>query len=205
MKKSNAKAVDVEIIDLEEFNVLHVLSKPPRIEAQVVFDRDNISQKLLFTIMEITHSHGFGCSPPHFNDPNDPTMTFYVGTIMPSTRSIKKYLNKIYFCLEDIKEFAENFNKQLDFSVLDLSMFAEFDIQEFYPEKLASIRDQNFGGSWEALRKTLLSSGRKLEADFVKKCQVFEKVNKKDIGLVGHKLSDTIEMLIENEIESEQN
>jgi len=191
------KPIDVEIIELEEFNVLHFMSRPPRIEAQVIFDRDHISQKLIFKIMEITHSHGFGCSPPNFDSPDDPIMTFYVGTIMPTSRSLNKYLHKICACLADIKKFADDFNKQLDFSVVDLSMFSEFNIQEFYPERLAAIRDQNYNGSWADLHKSLMGSGRKLEADFVKSCQEFEKINEKDIGLIGHKLSDLINELEE--------
>lgn len=193
------KLIDVEIIELDEFSVVHFLAKPPRIEAQVVFDRENISQKLLFKIMRITHNHGFGCSPPHFDTPDSSIMSFYVGTIMPSSKSIKNYLRKIYDCLMDIKDFAEDFNRQLDFSIVDLSMFSEFNIHKFYPERLAAIRDQSYDGSWNRLHKSLKKAGKKVEADFVKCCQKFEEANKKDIGLVGHKLSDLIYELEETE------
>jgi hypothetical protein len=204
MNRDNMKQpAGLEIIELKDFSVLHFLSKPPRIEAQVIFNRDNISQKLLFKIMEITYNHGFGCSPPRFDSPDDPIMTFYVGTIMPTSRSLNKYLNKIYDCLMDIKEFANDFNKQLDFSIVDLSMFSDFNIHEFYPERLAAIRDQNYGGSWKDLHSYLEKAGKFLEADFVKSCQEFEKVNKKDIGLIGHKLSDLIHEL--EEIDPEPN
>lgn len=188
----NKKFTNIEIIELEDFSVIHILSKPPRIETQVVFSRDSISQKLLFKMMEITHEHGFSCSPPYFESPDDSIMSFYVGTIMPTSRSINKYLDRIKNCLIDVRKFADDFNRQLDFSVVDLSMFSDFNIQEFYPEKLAAIRDQNFGGSWKALHKYLKNLGKLIEADFVKSCQEFEKANKKDIGLVGHKLRDLI-------------
>ena len=37
----------VKFIRLENFNAIYIDSKPPRLEAKVVFDRDNISQKLI--------------------------------------------------------------------------------------------------------------------------------------------------------------
>ena len=127
--------IDIETINVEGFVILHVLSKPPRIETKVVFDRDNISQKLLFTLMDISHDHGFGCSSPYFNGPNDPSMTFLIGTYLPTNRSLKKYVKRMYDCLLDIKDFADDFNAQLDFSQLDLTMFSDVDPIDLYPEQ----------------------------------------------------------------------
>jgi hypothetical protein len=138
--------IDIEVVKLEEFVMLHVLSTPPRIESKVVFDRDNISQKLIFTLMDISHDHGFGCSQPHFSSPEDPTMTFLIGTILPTKKSFNKYAKRMYGCLADIKDFSNDFNKQLDFSQLDLTMFSDLDPIDFYPEQIAAIRDQHFGG-----------------------------------------------------------
>jgi len=193
--------VDVELIKVKGFVMLHVLSDPERIESKVVFDRDNISQKLIFTLMDISHQHGFGCSSPHFNGPEDPTMTFLVGSILPTKRSLNKYIKRMYVCLEDIKDFSDDFNKQLDFSQLDLTMFVDMDPIDFYPEQIAAIRDQHFGGSWRDFKEALLAENKEAELEVVDRCVEFEKLNKKDIGLVGHKLNYIINLLGETNSE----
>lgn len=193
--------MDVELIKVKGFVMLHVLSDPERIESKVVFDRDNISQKLIFTLMDISHQHGFGCSSPHFNGPEDPTMTFLVGSILPTKRSLNKYIKRMYVCLEDIKDFSDDFNKQLDFSQLDLTMFVDMDPIDFYPEQIAAIRDQHFGGSWRDFKEALLAENKEAELEVVDRCVEFEKLNKKDIGLVGHKLNYIINLLGETNSE----
>lgn len=193
--------LDIELIKVEEFVILHVFSNPQRIESKIVFDRDNISQKLIFTIMDISHQHGFGCSSPHFNGPDDPTMTFLVGTNLPTKKSVNKYVKRMYACLLDIKDFSTDFNKQLDFSQLDLTMFSDMNPMDFYPEQIAAMRDQHFGGSWGEFKQALLSENKETELDVVDRCVKFEKINKKDIGLVGHKLNYIIDMLGETNSE----
>jgi len=183
------------IIKVGQFSVLHVLSNPERIESKIVFDRDNISQKLIFTLMDISHRHGFGCSAPKFNGPVDPSMTFYIGTELPTKKSLNRCTKKMYECLVDISNFAKSFNEQLDFSTLDLTMFVGINTYNFYPEQFAAIRDQHFNGSWATFKKTLLTENKEVEADMIERCKKFEKKNKKDIGLVGHKLSYMIELI----------
>lgn len=187
--------IKYNIVKVGQFSVLHIFSDPERIESKVVFDRDNISQKLIFTLMNISHNHGFGCSAPKFNGPTDPSMTFCIGTSLPTKKSLKKYLNKMHECLMDIKKFATNFNEQLDFDKLDLTMFKDVDLYDFYPEQIAAIRDQHFNGSWTSFKKALLTENKDLEADMIDRCKKFEKVNKKDLGLVGHKLSYMIDLI----------
>lgn len=196
----------VEIIDLDEFKVLHILSSPQRIEAKVIFNRDHISQKLIFTLMDITHNHGFGCSQPHFQGPESANMIFVVGTILPGRRSLKKYLAKLQDCLTEIKIFVEDFLKQLDFSILDISMFAGLDLTNFNPEHLAALRDQDYHGSWENLYQSLVEDNRKEEAAYVQSCMKFEHQNYKDIALVGYKLSYMLGLLDQlPETENEKN
>jgi hypothetical protein len=185
----------IELIDADNFKILHIYSNPPRLEAKVLFDRDHISQKLIFTLMEISHAHGFGCSPPHFKGPDDPNMIFLIGSILPSERSLNKYVKRIQECLVEIQDFANDFSRQLDFSRLDVSMFEGVDIDSFYPEHLSALKDQNYNGSWKSFYKDLVKEGRKEEAAIIKCCMKFEETNIKDIGFVGHKLSYTLHML----------
>lgn len=192
MSKSEYK---IDLLDVEDFKVLLINSKPPRIEAKVIFDRDHISQKLIFTIMEITHEHGFGCSPPHFNGPDDSSMTFLIGYILPSKRSLKKHLERIRECLDEVKTFANDFTQQLDFSQLDISMFHKIELSGFYPEHLAAVRDQNYNGSWKEFYEAMVSEDREDEAEIVQRCMEFEEINSKDMGLVGHKLGFMLHML----------
>lgn len=192
MSKSEYK---IDLLDVEDFKVLLINSKPPRIEARVIFDRDHISQKLIFTLMEITHEHGFGCSPPHFNGPDDSSMTFLIGYILPSKRSLKKHLERIRGCLDEVKTFANDFTQQLDFSQLDISMFHKIELSGFYPEHLAAVRDQNYNGSWKEFYEAMVSEDREDEAEIVQRCMEFEEINSKDMGLVGHKLGFMLHML----------
>lgn len=192
MSKSEYK---IDLLDVEDFKVLLINSKPPRIEARVIFDRDHISQKLIFTLMEITHEHGFGCSPPHFNGPDDSSITFLIGYILPSKRSLKKHLERIRGCLDEVKTFANDFTQQLDFSQLDISMFHKIELSGFYPEHLAAVRDQNYNGSWKEFYEAMVSEDREDEAEIVQRCMEFEEINSKDMGLVGHKLGFMLHML----------
>lgn len=185
----------VDLVDVDGFKVLYIRSKPPRLEAKVIFDRDHISQKLIFTLMEISHTHGFGCSPPHFGGPEDSGMTFLIGTILPSARSLNKYVEKIRNCLAEVQAFASDFSQQLDFSTLDISMFGGVEITGFYPEHLAALRDQHYDGSWEKFRDAMVSEGQEDDAEIVQCCMQFEETNAKDIGLVGHKLGYMLHML----------
>jgi len=185
---------NIDIIELESFIVLHIKSKPHRIEAKVVFDRDNISQKLIFTLMDIAHIHGFGCSAPTFQGSEDSSMTFLVGTILPSSRSLNKYLKRIHSCLYSIAEFSKEFSRQLDFSQLDLTMFSDLDIK-FHPEQLAAIRDQHYSGSWKMFHDNMVSESRSEEADLINRCVKFEQANEKDLGFVGYKLSNMLDMI----------
>jgi hypothetical protein len=194
----NTVDIGVDIIELEnDFKVLYVSSKPPRIEAKIVFDRDSISQKLIFTMMDIAHRHGFGCSPPKFGGPEDSQMSFLIGTILPSSRSLNKYLKRISSCLFEVTEFTEEFARQLDFSRLDLTMFNGMEAADIYPEQLTALKDQIYNGSWKDFRDMMSEEGKEDVADIILRCMKFEKKNNKDLGLVGHKLGFMLEVLDE--------
>jgi len=85
--------------------------------------------------------------------------------------------------------------KQMDFSKLDLSMFNGS--VPFDPSLLAAVRDQHYGGSWDAFKKDMMDEERPTEAEIVARCQQFEQANSKDIGLVGQQLESTLSMLEE--------
>ena len=195
-------ALKFEKIEIGQFTINHFFDDE-RIEARYSFDRDDLSQKLIFTVHDICHEHGFGCTSPRFNGPNDPNMSFYVGTFVPTKSSLKKYVQRMYRCLLDIEEFSELLYDQLDFSLIDLTMFKNIKAYDFSPEHIAAIRDQSFGGSWSAFRRALIASNRREEAKMIDRCRKFEKINKKDVGFVGHKLHKIIEMV--NDIDRVEN
>jgi len=195
----------IELIDLDGFKILYICSKPQRIEAKVIFDRDHISQKLIFTLMEISHEHGFGCSPPHFGGLDDPSMTFLIGTVLPTIKSLNKYLKKIKDCLTEIKVFADKFSEQLDFTRLDISMFGKVDLAGFYPEHLSALKDQHYNGSWDNFYEAMISEERNDDAELIQCCMEFEETNNKDIGLVGHKLGYMLHLFEETHTENETN
>lgn len=183
----------IKVLEINDYKLLHIQSDPPRLEAKIVLGRDDISQKLLYTLMEITHQHGFSCSPPLFGQPSSSQMTFLVGTVLPNKRSAKSYAAKISDCLDDLSEFFQILQKQMDFSVLDVSMMGGIDFDEMDFSYLAALRDQNFDGSWNKFKDALIERGQRTEV--VDKCALFEKENKKDLGLVGHKLRTTLQSL----------
>lgn len=192
----------IKAVDAGEYRLLYVLSNPPRLEAKIVLGRDDISQKLLFTMMEISHQHGFSCSPPAFGNPSDSQMTFLIGTVLPGRWSLKKYSQRMEECLDDLSMFLKSFNSQMDFSNLDVSMFGGIDFDYLDFSQLAAMRDQNFDGSWWKFRDALVQMGQRTEV--IDKCALFEKENKKDLGLVGHKLKTTLKE-IEGQFVSEDN
>lgn len=195
------KGIKTKSIELDGgFKVIHVLSKPPRLEAKIIFDRDHISQKLIFTLMDISHAHGFGCSKPQFGNVDDSDMIFLIGTILPSSRSLDKYLARLNGCLTEMRDFAQEFMRQLDFSQLDISMFSGLDADvEIYPEQLAALRDQLYNGSWEDFHEAMRQEGREDMADIALQCMKFEDQNDKDLGFVGHKLGYMLDLLSNQE------
>jgi len=190
------KDTKIKSIELDGgFKVAYMSSRPPRLEAKIIFDRDHISQKLIFTIMDISHTHGFGCSRPRFGGIDDPDMVFLIGTVLPSSRSLEKYLTRLNDCLIEMREFAQEFMRQLDFSRLDISMFNDMVDLEIYPEQLAALRDQLYNGSWETFCEAMEEEGRDDMADVALKCMKFENQNDKDLGFVGHKLGHILDLL----------
>jgi len=181
-----------KLLKIGNFDIVHVLTEPERIESRIVFGRNDISQKLIFSLMDMTYNYGFGCSAPFFDNE---FMFFLIGGVLPNKKSLKKHTLMLCECLENVKLFVDSFNKQLDFTNIDISMFTEIDIDDFYPEQIAAVRDQQYDGSWNKFKKDLLKNGKDLEIDVIKKCIKFEKINKKDIGLVGHKLNYIIHLM----------
>ena len=191
------KIIPAQIIDIGRFKAFYFGSAPPRIEAAVVFDGQTLSQKLVFQLMDISWRHGFGCSAPQFEDKGD--LVFSIGTTLPSSRFLRKYATKLNKCLEELADFSADFARQLDFSTLDVSMFEGLDPAGLDLSLIAAVRDQQYSGSWEAFRRAMKESGREEEAVVVERCHEFEKINGKDIGLIGNKLLDTLEMVSSGE------
>jgi hypothetical protein len=182
-----------ENIKVDKFNIIHALTDPQRIEAKLEFFREDISQKLIFSIMDITHAHGFGCSKPKFGGIDDTKICFYVGTVLPSPRSLKKYVEKMKDCLLDLYDFSCDLLRQLDFSNIDMSMFDGVDVGDV--EKIASLRDQYYEGSWDKLKEAFFEY--ESTDEIIETLIKFEKANGKDLGLIGHKVNlllDTIEL-----------
>jgi hypothetical protein len=192
-----SQLIAARTIDLGgSFKAFYFDSRPPRLEAAVIFDISHMSQKLLFHMMEISWKHGFGCAAPQFGTPeDDEQLVFSIGTSLPSTRSVRKYSARLQRCLKEVREFAENFSRQLDFSKLDISMFEGLSYSDFDPQFMAALRDQQYGGSWQDFQKDMAQRGRFEEADVVERCALFEELNDKDMGLIGAKLGYELAML----------
>lgn len=191
------KIIPAQIIDIGRFKAFYFGSTPPRLEAAVIFDGETVNQKLIFQLMDISWRHGFGCSAPHFEE--DGNMVFSIGTNLPSSRSLQRYSVKFNKCLEELADFSVEFARQLDFSTLDVSMFTKLDIEELDLSLIAIVRDQKYNGNWDAFHRAMVESGRSEEAQAVECCQEFEKINGKDIGLIGGKLIDTLATVSEGE------
>ena len=186
--------ITAQIISIGPFKGFFFKSVPPRIEAQVLFDSDCVGHKLTHHMMDISWKHGFGCSAPRFHD-EDQKVLFSIGTVMPSERSLSRCSKRLQVCLYDIARLSTDFVRQMDFSRLDLSMFSDVDIQEFDPQLMAALRDQQYGGDWQRFKQAMEDSGREDEAKMVERCREFEVANSKDMGLVGNKLMHALATL----------
>jgi hypothetical protein len=194
----NTKLITAQTIEVGNgFKAFYFSSKPPRIESAIVFDLNHLSQKLVFHMMEVSWRHGFGCSAPRFvtDENDDDSVVFSIGALLPSTRSIKKYSDKLASCLTEIKNFVYDFAQQMDFTKLDLSMFGDMPYDGIDPQLVADLRDQHYGGSWNKFRDDMFDQGRVQEVDVIDRCQQFEKKNGKDIGFVGNKLNYELSMI----------
>jgi hypothetical protein len=182
--------IPAQIISIGRFRAFFFGSAPPRLEAAVAFDSQTLSQKLVFQMMDISWRHGFGCSAPQFEEKGD--LVFSIGTVLPSSRSLRRYASKLGACLEEVADFSAEFARQLDFSKLDISMFGNLDPASLDLSFIAAVRDQQYNGDWDRFLRAMLDKGRQEEADVVERCRDFEKTNGKDIGLVGNKLLDVL-------------
>ena len=195
-----SELIAAQTIEVGPFKAYYFDSRPPRMEAAVIFDVSQLSQKLIFHMMEISWKHGFGCAPPQFGTSDDEDeLVFSIGTSLPSSRSVRKYSARLQRCLKEIRDFAEDFARQLNFHNLDISMFEGLAYAEFDPQYLAILRDQNYNGSWAAFQKDMTRHGRMEEAEVVDRCRKFEEVNDKDMALIGSKLRYEMAMLSEME------
>jgi hypothetical protein len=187
--------LQVEKIYIENFPVFLTYSKPFRIDAKIIFNKDFLSQKLIFKLLEISYAYGFSCSSPYFGNNKSKYVTFFIGKILFN----KKYLNQVEIilkdCLLEIKILKNNLIKQMNFFNLDISMFNDIKFDNLYFEYLTTIRDQNYNGSWKNYYNDMISMNKDDEANIIIKCIEFERVNLKDLGFVGHKLNLIFQVL----------
>lgn len=190
------QTISARLVEIGDFKAWYFDTKSPRLESVFSFPRDHFSQKLVYSVMNIAHKHGFACAAPVFgNESNPDQVIFCLGAELPSSKSIRKYSAKIGSCLADIARFSEDFSKQLDFSIVDLSMFGGVDFDYFDPLMLATVRDQHYDGLWEKFHKDMMEDDREEDADLITRCKVFEDKNGKDIALVSAQLDETLSMV----------
>lgn len=182
-----------DTLQLDKYTVYYIHSKPKRLEAKLIFERDHISQRLIFSLMNIAYRHGFAFSPPFFKCPEDLVMTFLIGMAVSSSKALPAQLKRFKVCLDDLDVFAQDFLKQLDFSTLDISMFEGVEVGDV--ERIAAIRDQYYNGSWDSFYDILKNTGYKEAAEITLRLKKFEEVNNKNVGLVGHKLNSFLDDL----------
>jgi len=195
---------EYQIIKVGNFNVKYY-KKIPEIRAEILFERENLSQKLIFSLMAITYEHGLSCSPPQFQGVNEKNLYFSISLPLSSTRIYKKGLDKMHDCLLDIDKFSKEFLKQLNFDHLDISMFEPEDVDVLFPEQLAALRDQQYEGSWTKMYEELKHFQQEEDAKLIKKCMEFETKNNKDLGFVGYKLNYFLELIVQEKKETEIN
>lgn len=185
------KEFTMEILKLDDFEVMFFDSIPPRVEAKIEFSKTHISQKLIFTLMDIAYSFGIGCSSPDFCDEeDDETVFFLLSMIINSKKHMKNQLKNMNKCLLEVLAFAQDLNSHMDFSNVDLSMFDNVDPDTLGDiERLSTIRDQNYGGSWDVFHEVLSTEGLDDVAEMVFRLKQFEEINNKDVGFVGLKLN----------------
>ena len=191
------KQVSAKLIEIEEYKAWFFDLNPPRLESAYPFHINNFSKKLIYEIMNITHKHGFSCSGPIFGNQEHPEeVIFSIGIMLPSSRSVKKYSDKMYKCLLDISSFDKELKRQTDFTFIDLSMFTDLDLEYFDPQLLASIKDEKYRGSWDLFYEEMLKINSST-SELIRKCVEFENVNDKDISLVGFQLDQSLLMIEE--------
>lgn len=196
----------VKIIDAGDNKLIHTLSDPQRLDGEILFPRRLMSEKLLRTIMNISFANGFGCSAPMIDDPEAELVKFLVGTNLYN-KNIKQYSNALNECIEEIYHFVHYVDEQFDFSVLDLSMFGGLKGKyETIPiEYLATLRDQVFKGSWRQLKNKIKKEEENDKIEIINCCEKFEKINKKDLGFVGYKIEEIVEVLINSDENGSKN
>ena len=190
--------VPAKLIEIEEFKAWVFDIKPPRMESAYAFNIMNYSQKMIFKMMGITHKHGFSCSAPMFGDKeHENEVVFSIGCVLPSKKSLNKYSKRMYECLKDIAKFDKELKRQNDFSVVDLSMFTDLDLEYFDPQIFSSIRDETYNGSWDLFYDDMIKNENNASAQIIVKCVQFEEVNDKDIALVGNQLDQALSIVEE--------
>jgi hypothetical protein len=181
---------NIEEIVVEEFTFQFIDMKNPRIEAQLLLNKEDLVPKFLYKLMELSHLHGFGCSAPFFYE-SGASVSLFIGTKIEQKYDFDFYAQKLLICIREVKKFIEYFSNQINFSNVDISMFTDIDPNYFYPDQLATIRDQNYQGSWNGFIKDI-ENNTEYDTQLIKKCIDFEKINNKDLGFVGLKLSSLL-------------
>ena len=195
---------EYQVVKVGNYNIQYY-KKIPKLEANILFEKDHLSQKLIFSLMKITYDNGLSCSPPQFKNVNSENLYFSISLVLSSTRSYKRALERMHNCLIDITNFSKEFLKQLNFDHLDISMFEPEDVDVLFPEQLATLRDQQYEGSWEKMYEELERFKQYDDAELIKKCMEFEIKNNKDLGFVGYKLNYFLELIAEKENKVEAN
>lgn len=197
---------EVKIIETGTNKLIHTLSDPQRIDGEVLFHRRLMSEKLLRTIMNISFANGFGCSAPIVDNPDSDFVKFLIGTNLYS-KNIKQYAKALDECIEEIYHFICYVDEQFDMSILDLSMFNNLKGKyEAIPiEYLSTLRDQVFNGSWRQLKNKIRKEEENDKIEIINCCEKFEKINKKDLGFIGYKIEEIVEVLINSEDSTNKN
>jgi hypothetical protein len=165
-----------------------------QLEAYVIFNRQVISQRLIFLIMEMTFKYGISCSNPKFSNASD-TMCFKLSSPIYHSATLKRIQINFENCIREIKDFQKDLQRQLDFSKLDLTIFQGVDTSLFYAEHFSAVVNQYYSGDWNSYLNDMISQGRDMEAQFIEICMAVEQQCNVDIGLVGHALNEYLDQI----------
>lgn len=170
------------------------LEPPMSINAKIKFEGGVKSAKLIRNLMNLCFNFGIGLTSPMLFQENKEDMMFLLKDIIPGTQYAKKNYGHIKKCVSTIKSYLDEVEKQMDFVILDVSMFSEFDVFKISFDSIVNKRDNRYNGSWQNYLIDLQNTGKTGQIKLIEKCIEFEQKNQTDLGIVSGQIMNLLNM-----------